>query len=313
MGMKSSCTKKKIDINVHGYYCSMSPLKKTVFAFMLTFELLCVFVAGNSCLGVSPQMITPTSEQTAHLLDYERLFDVDVVYAYAQPGVNFAAVLLNVTQISNQTLLSTAGITEVYTTEVISNGIAIPTKGALGRTIGQVPSADDLMTLTWGLGQFYTTDSRVPGLMSLEASYNIRNYSLVEPVSINVIWLGWVLFDGDLGDPNLARHEIVQTVVLDRYNDGFLYNTLFPFENLSQINLLSPPKSFSHPLVTSTIPSISLPSQEAISQSEFILWLTPTLIVVLIVVLVALAGTAVLIYLNRRRYSVLNNKSSTEI
>lgn len=267
-----------------------------VLVFVLTFSS--VFATCEPCVGVLP---TLTLGSTVDPSDYERLFDVNVVYAYAQQGIHFATVVLNYTRIPNKTYPTTSGITEIYKAEVYSNSDSIPTRGAADLIIGQPPLPDDLMALTWGLGSI-APGQHDAGLVSFEASYNINNYSLVTPVSIKLVMLGWVLSDGNLADLSLWRNETVGTVVLEEYGDGFLYNTLLPPGNLSQIDLFHPTKfnpTALPPSQSTPSPSPS-PTQEPVS-SEF----TPAFLSVVVVgsvVSIVIACVAVLIYFRKRHF-----------
>lgn len=60
--------------------------------------------------------------QNIESLSSENLFDVDLLYAYVQPEAPSAVVVLNFTRISNVTLSSDSGITEVYTVRIFSGG-----------------------------------------------------------------------------------------------------------------------------------------------------------------------------------------------
>jgi len=60
-----------------------------------------------------------------------------------------------------------------------------------------------------------------------------------ETIFITVTRLGWVIMNGDSTEcVVLAEPEVVSEVQLDKYGDGFLYNTVIPEDELSQIDPL---------------------------------------------------------------------------
>jgi hypothetical protein len=52
--------------------------------------------------------------------------------------------------------------------------------------------------------------------------------------------IGWVTFTGNSTEVMLANNELVDQIQLEKFGDGFLYNTLVPEEELSTIDLLHP-------------------------------------------------------------------------
>ena len=131
-----------------------------------------------------------------------------------------------------------------------------------------------------------------------EAPYEPLNPSLVEPISLSVVRLGWITIEGNSTQTQLYFNETVKHVGLSKYQDGYLYNTLFSQEELAQINLLDP-LELTHttsPSPTPTIPTSStpLPSEEPQLGQDAILGIAVTVAVVCI-------GLGLLVYLIKRK------------
>ncbi len=60
-----------------------------------------------------------------------------------------------------------------------------------------------------------------------------------ETLTINLSRLGWVTFNGNSTTVKLSN-ELIQQIQLNKYGDGFLYNTMFNEDELSQIDLWIP-------------------------------------------------------------------------
>lgn len=65
-----------------------------------------------------------------------------------------------------------------------------------------------------------------------------------EIVYIDVRRVGLVTFDGNSTIVTLSDNEVIQHIQLQKFGEGFLYNTLFPEDQLSQIDLHMPLRYF---------------------------------------------------------------------
>ena len=52
--------------------------------------------------------------------------------------------------------------------------------------------------------------------------------------------IGWVTFAGNSTEVTLANNELVDQIQLEKFGDGFLYNTLVPEDELATVDLLHP-------------------------------------------------------------------------
>ena len=235
--------------------------------------------------------------QTTKSVPSEDLYHVDLLYAFVQPGAPSAVAVLNFTAISNLTLPSSSSITEVYTIRVFSKGATVGSKGAIGGTIGLAQfKGSFLLDLAMILGTFSASGG--DNVRFFEAPYEPLYPSLVEPISLSVVRLGWITIEGNSTQTQLYFNETVKHVGLSKYQDGYLYNTLFSQEELAQINLLDP-LGLTHttsPSPTPTIPTSStpLPSEEPQLGQDAILGIAVTVAVVCI-------GLGLLVYLIKRK------------
>ncbi|MCW4010939.1 MAG: hypothetical protein NWF05_10020 [Candidatus Bathyarchaeota archaeon] len=84
------------------------------------------------------------------------------------------------------------------------------------------------------------------GQRPLEASNSsaevtqVRNLENAQTVYIDIRRLGSVTFNGNYSVITLASSEVLQHIELQKFGDGFLYNTLLPEDQWSQIDLLKP-------------------------------------------------------------------------
>ncbi len=196
--------------------------------------------------------------QNPQPLDLEKLFDVDLMYAYIQQGASSAIAVINFTSISNVTLPTDSGVTEVYTIQVFSGGNVVGTKGAIGCSIGKDVNSSFLMDLAMSFGHF--SGAQGGGLRYCEVFYEPLNPALREPISISVIRLGWITVNGNDTQTNLLHNETVTHVELSKYQNGFLYNKLLSQEQLMKTNMFEPlntSSSNSSPTSTPTVPEFS--------------------------------------------------------
>lgn len=62
-----------------------------------------------------------------------------------------------------------------------------------------------------------------------------------ETIFIDIRRLGYVTFKGNSTVVDLASSEVIQHIQLKKFGNGFLYNTIFSEDELSEIDLLNPP------------------------------------------------------------------------
>jgi hypothetical protein len=130
-------------------------------------------------------------------------------------------------------------------------------------------------------------------LRHFEVTYEPLNPALVEPIALSVIRLGWITVDGNSTQTDLFLNETIKHVELSKYQNGFVYNTLLPQDQLSQIDLFSPLKSFN---ATSPTPTpISSPTHQQVEPFPTV----PVLAVT--VVAVVLVGAGLLVYFKKRK------------
>jgi hypothetical protein len=75
---------------------------------------------------------------------------------------------------------------------------------------------------------------------------------LAEPISIKLVRLGSINVDGNITETNLSNNTTIKRVELEVYQEGFLYNTLLPQEELPKIDPFHPLES---PYLVSPTPS----------------------------------------------------------
>jgi hypothetical protein len=204
-----------------------------------------------------------TGIQTTKSLPSENLFNVDLLYAYVEPGASYAIAVLNFTSISNLTLPSNSGLTEVYTVQVFSGIENVGAKGAIGCQIGKGIDMELLMDLAMSYGSFGAYENL--GLEPFEVSYSPLNPTLVAPISMNLVRLGYITIDENNTDIDFSSPETVKHVELTQYQDGFLYNTLLTEEELSQIDMFDP---LGLPATNSPSPEPTTPSSPTPLPSE---------------------------------------------
>jgi hypothetical protein len=62
-------------------------------------------------------------------------------------------------------------------------------------------------------------------------------------ISVSVRRLGWLTYTGNSAQTTFAADDVIAQVQLERFGNGFLYNTVVPEDSLSQIDFFSPPIS----------------------------------------------------------------------
>ena len=257
----------------------------------MTFFLTALtLLAGVESLSLADTNVT--SSEAAPLSSSQRQLDVNLMYAYFQSGY-YGTVILNFTRISNQTLAPDQGITEVYNITVTSNRAVIGSS-AIGCDIGKGVSFGNAQALARSLG--HVSFSNRLGLKEWSIFYRPLNPTLAQPISLSISLMGWIETNGNSTSANLNNNVVIQQVTLDKFQNGYLYNTLIPQEQLSQIDLLNPHIISNSP---SPLPSPS-PTQEPTSPQESKLPY-PTTLAAITIVLVIVASSGALIYLKKFR------------
>ena len=156
------------------------------------------------------------------------------------------------------------------------------------------------MDLAMSFGHF--SSSPGGGLRYFEVTYEPLNPTLVEPIALSVIRLGWITVDGNSTQTHLFRNETTKHVELSKYQNGFLYNTLLPQDQLSQIDLFSPLKSFD---ATSPTPSSSPALTEKPTISPQPTPAFPTALIMAFIVSASVAIAGLLVYFKKRKSASL--------
>jgi len=205
---------------------------------LLSFSTV-IYGAQNSIFSKE----TVVSAQTALSGVPERLFNVDLLYAYLQPRVSSAVAVLNFTKISNMTFQSDSGITEVYTVQIFSEGKLVSEDDKMGGIVGG-GRIDGHIMLNLGMSGTFTALGNI-GRVPLKIHFLSLNPVLKEPISLNLVRYCWITVNGNSTKVDYFKNDIIITVEPSKYQDGFLYNKLLPQEKLSSVDLLNPLKSYS--------------------------------------------------------------------
>jgi hypothetical protein len=267
-------------------------MKVTALALALILTLLIVATAGAQCIAVGKAKVA--SFQTVPLSAFQRQFNVNLVYAYFQGGA-YGTVVLNFTSVSNQTFSPDEGITEVYNVTVFSNGSIIGSS-AIGCSVGRGIPWGYAQGLAMSLG--HVSFSGRQGLNEWSIIYHPLNPRLVKPISLTVSLMGWIEIDGNSTFSNLNGDEAIQQVTLEKFQNGYLYNTLVPQEQLLQIDLLNPqiPSDFTS---ASSSPSPSTSPTPSIEPQQLEPFAATS--VAAAVVSVVLVGAGLIVYFRKRK------------
>jgi hypothetical protein len=202
---------------------------------------------------------TIVSAQTTESAVSERLFNVDLVFAYVKPGASSAIAVLNFTNISNLTLSEGQGITEVYTVQIFSQGQRVSENDKIGGIIGG-GKIDGYTMMNLAMDGTFSARGNVGGLESLKILYLNLHPTLNEPISLKLVKVCWIIVNGNSTEVDYSRNEIIKIAEPIKYQNGFLYNYLFPQANLSSVDLFDPLKYYA----PSSTPNLSNPSPSPI-------------------------------------------------
>jgi hypothetical protein len=121
------------------------------------------------------------------------------------------------------------------------------TGGGMFYSYWNASSPPDLSIIFGGVSSYICPTGQETGdnLRCNEAPRMVSALREAETVFINVRKTGLVTFNGNSTLVTLSDNSLFQHLELTKYGDGFLYNALFPEDQLSQVDLLNPLKSLS--------------------------------------------------------------------
>ncbi|MFZ7138329.1 MAG: hypothetical protein ACOWW1_07920 [archaeon] len=204
-----------------------------------------------------------------------KMFDVDISYVYlerqnstlihraSEPTIidvpsTKSLFALNFTQTS-ENIPTCDAILEVYQIQIKSEEGLLDTLGnCQGMEIENASRYSDTL-----MNEFYGDKTNVPNSFSIVAysdwaitksrldigshgSPQLWDYgSEPESLTVSVYRLGWFIVTGESSEAViLSDPEVVVEVQLEKYNEGYLYNSVIPEDQLDQIDLLAPFATF---------------------------------------------------------------------
>lgn len=206
-------------------------VKKSALTITLILAFSAVVVAGAQFIGFGRANVQVETVQSS---DFNRQFDVDIVYAYVQGG-SYGTAIFNVTRVSDLPI-SSEGLIDVFEAQIYTTQSQIGDK-VVGWQIGEGLSMDEMMSFSMSLGSFYVT--RRSGLTTVSIMFKPFNPTLTEPIYLSLRRIGWITIDGSI-QSDLSGDKLIQQVKLEKYGDGLLYNVLVPAEQLPNIDLYQP-------------------------------------------------------------------------
>ncbi len=198
------------------------------------------------------------------------LVNLNLVYAYTQG--NSAVVILNVTRIANFGENSSTTLVDMYRIHIFINGTLIASQGLAFFSNNNLPMTSsngiNIMDIVVSVPAVNSNMAIPPdnlGQSSLEPfsvvidNSGIPTNSEVPEIgndSLTVEWMGAELFNlTSLLGYSGNNETLIQQVNLESFQGGYLYNTIYSQDQLSQIDLLNPTQS-----TPSTPPPSSSPS-----------------------------------------------------
>ncbi len=91
------------------------------------------------------------------------------------------------------------------------------------------------LSLLWRVGNAGSGTTGHSGTSDLVSA--IRE---AETLSISISKVGWVTISNNSTAVTLVDNEVVEEIQLQKYGDGFIYNTIVPEEQLATIDLMNP-------------------------------------------------------------------------
>jgi hypothetical protein len=104
-------------------------------------------------------------------------------------------------------------------------------------------SPPDFSSIYSGLSRCVGPTGELLGISRNEAPKMVAALSEAETFFVDIRKTGLVTFNGYSTIVTLPDHEFLQHLELKKYGDGFLYNALFPEDQLPQIDLFQPLKA----------------------------------------------------------------------
>ena len=236
----------------------------------LSVALILVMIFSTSIFVVSASI--REDKKTEALVSH---FATNIVYANSTEGYPFGEVDVNLTRIPNQTI-SVDGVTDFYKVELVSNGKVIGSN-IRGCSIGQGLLKEQMTSLSMSYGHVgFSIINNNQQIVKWDVWYEPSNPTLVEPLTIRLTKMGWVIVDGNEWLSKLDSNEVVQEVQLSKVENSYTYGT--------PISQVQPPSSPT-PTVTSYLP----PEDRNAPHLDPIYYLLPVSVFVVIVVILVLA------------------------
>lgn len=198
---------------------------------------------------LSPDNSTLSSEQNKQSPELGAHFEFDVVYAYVHSYISGGVhglsdyLVFNITFVSDAETNSSDGIVDTFLVEICSG------EQVIGRgTFGFCSKDWSLSNLCTLLPRFM---SEYSGLHMTSSGSWVANkpclctnsvtiFKITDTgiISVRVQRIEWLSTSTETNSHSLT---LVEQVQLEKFGNGFLYNTLVPEDQLSQIDLFNPP------------------------------------------------------------------------
>ena len=207
-------------------------------------------------------------------------FSANITYANATASYLSAEVAVNFRRIPNQTI-PVDGVTDFYKVELISNGKVIGSN-IRGCSIGQGLSMEQMAGLSMSYGHIgFNVVGGNQKIMKWDVWYNSASPIFVEPLSIRLSRIGWVIVNSSQLFTYLSINQEVQEVQLLNSGNSYTYGN----PNINDIpNLVTP-----------------APSDTSVSTPESVYTAPTAIFVVVILAVVAAIGVFLLCW--RRKVS----------
>jgi hypothetical protein len=274
-------------------------VKKTALALTLILAFSALVVTGAQFIEFD--RANAVQVEIVQSLELEPIFNFDLVYTYIQgDSPSHIWLVYNVTR-SSDVPISSEAIIEVYSIKVFSDEHLIGSR-ATGLLVGNLPM-EIIMGITVSLPATHSEVSNYPGGLHSDSFIFERDFNadldLLGTISVTLKRLGWVTVDGDSVDSSLSSGVLIKKVQLEKFGNGFLYNSLVDEEQLSHINLFDPTDSFNSNLPS---PHPSPSSESALSPDPQETDLSPAIWISAVALMAAVfgAGLGLLIYLIKR-------------
>ena len=190
----------------------------------IALTLLFLFLILIACHASTATASIDESTKTAALVSH---FNANLIYANASASYLFAEVDVNLTQEPNQTM-PVDGVTDFYKVELISNGRVIGSN-IRGCTIGQGLSKEQMTSLSMNYGHIgFSTINYNQEILKWDIWYDPTNPTFVEPLTVRLTRMGWVIVDNNEWLFSLNYNETVQEVQLSKVENSYIYGNPIP-------------------------------------------------------------------------------------